>query len=124
VRAFLITSFAVGFFCGFLVMTVAVSIEPLADRVVGLFQCPGAVTITRDEISGGTMRLRAGSSQTTGTSIVTLTCIFADESIKAVGNDTVAVTAIAGGYAIGFGGGILLLWLYQGLGRLRRRQGE
>jgi hypothetical protein len=120
-RTFLIISLIVGFFCGFLFMTIAVSIAPLSDQVVRLFQCPAASSITREQVSSGSQQVRAGSAQTTGTSTVTLTCIFADESIKVIENDTVAATAITGGYGLGFLGGVLLLWLYRGLRRLRGR---
>ncbi|HEX2621248.1 MAG TPA: hypothetical protein VHL11_13905 [Phototrophicaceae bacterium] len=110
-----------GLFIGFMM---AVTIEPVGDALAIALHCPGAVSTSKDETSGGTQRMTATSPQTTGTKIVAIACQMPDGSEKLIGNDTLAITKIADGAAAGALIEIVLIALWWVQSKIRRISGN
>lgn len=102
-------------FIAFMIVTV---IPSTRDALAGAIHCPGATEIITTERDGGTV---GSGSNPTRTTVVTLTCIFANAPDKTVGNDTVFITAVAAGIGIGALIGLVVGLLMSARERLNNR---
>lgn len=87
--------------CGFLSLTICVSISPISDWTQEVGSCRGYDRVERDVRDAGDVRTRgpAGGNSTTtvGTTVFTLRCTKGDE-VKLVENDE----AVLRGFAVAF----------------------
>ena len=106
---------------GFFILMAIVLIPSLRDGIASAVHCPSAIETISEERDTGSQRLRAGSAARTGTSTTTLTCNFADDSVKVVGNDTIFLTAVGAGIAASLALTIVAMPLMKLSGWLRTR---
>lgn len=103
-----------GIFVGFML---AVTIDPVGDALATALHCPGAVSASRDEASGGTIR---SNGRNVSTKVVDIICYMPDGSTKTIENDPLALTKMFGGAAAGALVEIVLIAVWWVQSRLRR----
>jgi hypothetical protein len=85
-------------------MTIVVSVPPLDTAAVRLVHCRGGDLVT-ERGARSSMPTRPGSPVDKGAVSVSATCTRADGSVSALSGDTMALTSIGTGLAVGAAAG-------------------
>lgn len=89
----------------FILLLAAAVVNPVGHGIAALVHCPNAAKVQVEAQSGGSRR---NGTQVVNLKVFTMQCTFADGTTKTVENDTIAITALAGGLVLGIVGGLLV----------------